>query len=162
MRELASGGGARRDALRRLSLRLFLVFLALAWASGILLHGRKLGFTPSSVRSYYLGSEEEFRAPASALGMLETTHAHLFAFGMSLLVLNHLMLLTALPERAKRALLVVSCGAALVSITSGWLVRFVSPAFAWLKLGSLALFHLSFLALLLVCFFGYRDGGGGA
>ena len=72
--------------------------------------------------------------------MLEISHFHLFAMGMLLLVLTHLVLFTPISNRAKAWLIVAPFAAALLDEGSGWLVRFVSPVFALTKIaGFLAL-----------------------
>ena len=64
--------------------------------------------------------------------MLEISHFHLFAMGMLLLVLTHLMLFVPLADRTK-AVADHRCRsvAALLDEGSGWLVRFVHPGFAY-------------------------------
>ena len=130
-----------------------LVFFGFVWVTGLLLYVEKIGFTPASVKAYYLGSEEEFRNPISYLGLLEITHFHFFAYGLSLLLLNHLMLFLPLSGGLKLFVVVVSFFSGLVNISAGWFIRYVSPQFVYLKIGSFILFYLSFLALLLLSFF---------
>ena len=107
----------------------------------------KMSLAPSSVVDYYLGSEDSFLPPRSAQGLLEISHFHLFAMGMLLLVLTHLVLFVPLAARTKAWLIVLPFVSALADEAAGWLVRFVSPHFAWLKVGGFLALQTS-LALL--------------
>ena len=66
-----------------------------------MLYFSKMSLSYGSVVEYYLGSEERFLTPRSYEGMLEVAHFHLFAMGMLLLVLTHLMLFVPLAGRTK-------------------------------------------------------------
>jgi hypothetical protein len=79
--------------------------------------------------------------------MLEVSHFHLFAMGMLLLVLTHLMLFVPLADRLKAWLIVVPFLSAGLDEGAGWLVRFGHPAFAALKVAGFLLLQGS-LALL--------------
>jgi hypothetical protein len=106
-----------------------------------------MSLAPSSVVEYYRGAEERFLSPRSYQGMLEVSHFHLFAMGMLLLVLTHLMLFVPLADRAKAWLIAVPFLAAGLDEGSGWLVRFGHPGFAPLKVAGFLLLQGS-LALL--------------
>lgn len=56
----------------------------------------KMSLAPQSVIDYYLGSEEKFTKPISYQTLLEVSHFHLFAMGMLVLTLTHLLLFTPL------------------------------------------------------------------
>ena len=77
-------------------------------------------------------------------------HFHLFAMGMLLLVLTHLMLFVPLPGRTKAWLITLPFAAALLDEGSGWLVRFLHPAFAWLKIAGFLLLQGSLGALVVL------------
>ncbi|PYQ19156.1 MAG: hypothetical protein DMF79_13300 [Acidobacteria bacterium] len=82
----------------------------------------------------------DFRPPRSAASMLETTHMHLPMMGMVLLFLTHLAIFVPAPRGAKIAFIVTAFTGAALEEGGGWLVRFVSPGFAALKVvGFLAL-----------------------
>src|SRR5262245_24596019 len=106
-----------------------------------------MGLTPASVVSYYRGNEKLYRSPRSYQGMLEVAHFHLFAMGMLLLVLTHLMLFVPLRDRAKAWLIALPFVAAALDEGGGWLVRFGHPAFAWLKIAGFLLLQGSFAAI---------------
>ena len=86
-----------------------------------------------SVVAYYLGDEAQFTQPRSYQGLLEITHFHLFAMGILVLTMTHLLLFVPMANRRKAIVVSVAFGAALTDEAAGWLVRFVSPAFAYLK-----------------------------
>lgn len=148
-------GGFESHPLMRLTLSLSLVLLFGFWLTNFGVYFSRMSLRPSSVASYYNGSEEEFRSPRSTESMLETTHMHLPAMAMVLLVLTHLTIFVPLPKRAKTALIVGTFSSAALQEGAGWLVRFVSPGFAALKvigfvgLQSGILFLLIALALFL-------------
>jgi len=102
------------------------------------------------VISYYLGSEENFIPPRSYQGMLEVSHFHLFAMGMLIVTLTHLMLMTDVPVRLKIWLNSLIYISALADEAGGWLVRFVHPLFAYFKIGAFILLEFSLAALLIV------------
>ena len=68
-------GGYQGQPLMRLTLGLAIGLLSLFWITNLAIFATRLGFTPASVASYYLGSEADFRAPRTAGAMLEVTHA---------------------------------------------------------------------------------------
>jgi len=157
MRSLAADGG-KQDASRRIFL-CFLVYILLHWVSSFWLYFAKLGFGYQSVVEYYLGCEEKFMQPRSMLGMLEVSHFHFFSAGLLLLTITHLLL--PLGKGAKRSLIYLCFGSALLDIISGWLVRFVHPTFAWLKITSFWCLQISLgwvIFILLVHFWSSGKG----
>jgi hypothetical protein len=133
-------GEMNRNRLLQAIVLLYSLYVALLWLTNALLYFSKMSLTPASVVLYYLGNEQQFTEPRSYLGMLEISHFHLFAMGMLLLVLTHLVLFIPLGNKTKVWLIVGPFLSALLDEGSGWLVRFVSPAFAFAKvLGFLAL-----------------------
>jgi hypothetical protein len=94
-------GEMSRNRLLQVIIAAYSVYVALLWVTNALLYFSKMSLTPSSVITYYLGSEQQFTEPRSYLGMLEISHFHLFAMGMLLLVLTHLVLFVPLSTRAK-------------------------------------------------------------
>ena len=129
-------GAYRSQLLMRLTLTCTLVFLAGLWATNALLYFHKMGLDPASVVQYYRGSEEEFAAPRSYASMLEVTHAHLAMMAMVLLLLTHLAIFIPWPLRLRVALVAGTFASGLLGEGAGWLVRFVHPGFAWLKIAA--------------------------
>jgi hypothetical protein len=133
-------GGFQNHPLMRLTLGLTLIFLTAFWITNFLLYFSKMSLTPGSVISYYLGSEEEFRPARSYQSLLEVAHFHLPVMAMVLLLLTHLVIFTPFSYRTKMGFIITTFLSGLFNEGASWLVRFVSPHFAWLKL-------LSFLTL---------------
>ena len=104
------------------------------WATNVALFFAKMSLTPSSIVAYYRGDEARYLQPRSWLGMLEISHFHLFAMGILVLTMTHLLLFAPLPNRFKLWGIHLSFAGALGDEAAGWLVRFVSPAFAYLKI----------------------------
>lgn len=154
-------GGFQSQALMRLTLALTLGMLLAFWVTNFGVYLARMSLHPRSVVTYYNGSEEEFRPPRSSESMLETTHMHLPMMGLVLLFLTHLAIFVPLPRPAKTTLIVATFVFAVFEEAGGWLVRFVSPSLAIVKvvgfvgLQSAILFLLAALAVFLV-----RGGNG--
>jgi|KBSSwiStaDraftv2_1062776.scaffolds.fasta_scaffold01595_2 hypothetical protein len=126
-------GGFQYNPLMRLTLSLTLLLLVGFWATNMGMYFSRMGLRPRTVVTYYNGSEEEFRPPRSTESMLETTHMHLPMMGVVLLLLTHLVIFVPMPRGAKVAFIVTAFASAAMEEGAGWLVRFVSPSFAVLK-----------------------------
>ena len=113
-----------RNRLMQVIVVLYSFYVALLWVSNALLYFSKMSLAPASVVAYYLGDEEKFLSARSYQGLLEVSHFHLFAIGMLLLVLTHLMLFVPLSGRWKAWLISLPFLAGLVDEGAGWLVRF--------------------------------------
>lgn len=141
-------GAYRSHLLMRLTLGCTLVFVAGLWITNVFLYATRIGLTPSSVVRHYLGSEAEFLPARTAGSMLEVTHAHLAMMAVVLLLVTHLAIFLPWPLRVRVALVLGTFGSALLSEASGWLVRFVHPGFAWVKIASFAGLQAGLLVLL--------------
>ena len=86
-------------------------------------------------------------------------HFHLFAMGMLVMTLTHLLLFLPLAPRIKGALVLTAFGSALADEGAGWLVRFVHPAFASLKVASFLILQASLLLILVALFRGVLRPG---
>jgi hypothetical protein len=139
-----------RNRLLQTIVVLYAVYVAALWLTNALLYFEKMGLTPASVIDYYRGNQERFLSPRSYQGLLEVSHFHLFAMGMLLLVLTHLMLFVPLADRAKAWLIAIPFFAAGLDEGAGWLVRFAHPAFAWAKITGFLLLQGSLAALIAV------------
>lgn len=139
-----------KNRLLQLIIVLFVVYVAVLWVTNALLYFHKMGLTYASVTEYYLGSEEKFLSPRSYQGMLEIAHFHLFAMGILLLTLTHLMLFVPLRAELKPWFVVVPFTAALVDEGGGWLVRFAHPGFAYLKIAGFLTLEASLAVLIVV------------
>jgi len=141
-------GEWNRNRLLQTIIACYAIYVAALWLTNALLYFDKMSLAPASVVAYYLGNEAEFRPPRSYQGMLEISHFHLFAMGMLLLVLTHLVLFVPVSVRTKVAMVATPFLAAALDEGSGWLVRFVSPAFAWLKVAGFIALQASLAALI--------------
>jgi len=147
-----------KNRLLQLIIVLFVVYVAILWLTNALLYFQKMGLTYASVTEYYLGSEEKFLPPRSYQGMLEISHFHLFAMGILLLTLTHLMLFVPLRSQLKPWFIVVPFSAALLDEGSGWLVRFVHPLFAYLKIVGFVTLEASLAVLVCVSLWAISAG----
>lgn len=140
-------GELNRNHLLQVIVVLYCAYVALLWVTNALLYFDKMGLTPSSVVGYYRGNEDLFLSPKSYRGMLEVSHFHLFAMGMLLLVLTHLVLFVPLRNSVKVWLIALPFVAAALDEGGGWLVRFVHPGFAVAKIAGFLLLQASLAAL---------------
>lgn len=139
----------RNNSLLKLIVVFTLVFLFFLWLTNLLLY-LKIGFSYQSIVDYYRGSEESFREAKSYLGLLEESHFHFFSMAIILVTLNHLMLFSKIESVWKLIIIVASYVSAFGDISAGWLVRYVNPSFAYLKLASVIVLQISFAALLVL------------
>lgn len=141
-------GGFQNKPFMRLTLLWTLLFLTGLWVTNFAMYFERMGLDPASVVSYYNGSEAEFRAPRSAASMLEVAHVHLPIMGIVVLMLTHLLIFAPFSDRVKFSFICSAFLSALLNEGSGWLVRFVDPGFAVLKVASFLSFQV-ILAFLL-------------
>ncbi|MBI2069540.1 MAG: hypothetical protein HYT79_02980 [Elusimicrobia bacterium] len=139
-------GGFQHNPHMRLTLLLTCLLLAGLWVTNGLLYFSRMGLTPQSVVNYYLGSEANFTLPRTYQSMLEVTHMHLPMMALVILLVTHLLIFAPFSDRAKKVFISGTFLAAFLGEASGWLVRFVNPVFAWLKI-------VSFVTL--ECLFGF-------
>lgn len=133
MRFVITGEWSRNRLLQTIVL-LYALYVIALWVTNALLYFHKMSLGYDSVVAYYLGDEERFLSPRSYQGLLEVSHFHLFAMGMLLLVLTHLILFVPVRPRWKAWLIAVPFLSGFLDEGAGWLVRFVHPGFAWLKI----------------------------
>ena len=145
-------GDFNNSRLLQLILIFTLVYVLFLWVTNLLIYSERIGFSSDAIVKYYLGSEDEFRNPVSYIGLLEGAHLHLFVFAMALLLVNHLTVFSNLNQFLKLFLIIGSFLSGLGDMSAGWLIRFVSPSFAYLKLWSFIAFQISFLILLVFSF----------
>ena len=149
MRFFVTGEQNRQLLLNSLIL-MFLGYILLLWISNGLMYFHKMDLTPASVVNYYLGSEEDFTQPKSYQSMLEVSHFHVFAMGMLVLTLTHLMIMTSLSISLKIWLSALIYLFTIADEVAGWLVRFVHPDFAYFKIASFLIMEASLAALIIL------------
>lgn len=143
-------GEQQRKALLNTLVLMFLGYVALLWISNALMYFHHMDLNPDSVVAYYLGSEEQFTQPKSYQGMLEVAHFHLFAMGILVVTLTHLMLMTDFSIHWKIWLSIATYVSAISDEAAGWLVRFVHPGFAYFKVAAFITLELSLAILIIV------------
>jgi len=159
-------GEWRENHLLRLILAAFLLYALVFWLTNWLLYFARMELSYASVVEFYRGAEEHFREPRSYIVLLEISHAHLFAMGILLLTVTHLLLFVPLPIPAKVLLIVGSFVGALLDETGGWLVRFAHPGFAYAKIAGFLTLQITLGIMLAVVGYGvartppnaYRNG----
>jgi hypothetical protein len=149
VRFVVTGEWSRNRLLQTIVI-LYAIYVAGLWLTNALLYFSRMGLTYSSVVVYYLGDEERFMPARSYQGLLEVSHFHLFAMGILLLVLTHLILFTPVSTRWKIVLIVVPFFSALLDEAASWGVRFASPLFAYAKIAGFLLLQTSLAALIVV------------
>jgi hypothetical protein len=105
----------------------------------------EMGLSYKGVVEHYLGSPEKFTHPKSIRGLMEVSHFHLFAMGIFLVALMHLLLFVPISGLFKMILIVAAFSSAFLDEASGWLIVFVSPIFAYLKIASFVTLQLSLI-----------------
>lgn len=143
-------GEQNRQLLLNSLIMMFLGYILLLWISNGLMYFHKMDLTPASVVSYYLGSEEDFTQPKSYQSLLEVSHFHVFAMGMLVLTLTHLMIMTNLSVVLKVWLSAFIYLSAIADEVAGWLVRFVHPDFAYFKIASFLILEISLVTLIIL------------
>jgi hypothetical protein len=129
-----------RNRLLKVIVSCFLAYTFILWVTNAGMYFAKMSLWPSSVVGYYLGDPERFLEPRTMTGMLEVLHFHSFAMGILLLTLTHLLLFVPLSMRTKAFGIAAAFVSAIADELAGWGVRFVHPAFAYVKV-------LAFLSL---------------
>ncbi len=159
MRFVVTGEWSRNRLLQTIVV-LYVLYVAGLWVTNALLYFNKMGLTYASVVDYYLGSEERYLTPRTYQGMLEVSHFHLFAMGLLLLVLTHLMLFIPASNTVKLWLIVLPFMAALLDEGASWLVRYAHPGFAYLKIAGFLLLQGSLAALVIISLWAVFVGSG--
>ena len=143
-------GEWNRNRLLQTIVVLYALYVILLWVTNALLYFDKMTLNPASVANYYLGNEAEYRSPRSYGGLLEVTQFHLFAMGMLLLVLTHLVLFTPLRGSTKAWLIAVPFLSGFLSEGASWLVRYGGAEFAIVKVFAFLLLQTSLLLLVVI------------
>lgn len=137
-----------RISLLKLIVVFFLLYVIVFWLTNALLYFHKMGLTYQSVVDYYLGTEEKFLQPRSYQGLLEISHFHLFSMGILMLTLTHLLLFVPLHPKWKALLICLSFGSAFLNEAASWLIRFVHPWYAFLKIASFLTLQVTLLVVM--------------
>ena len=137
----------RRLLAHRLPALAFAAFLVVIAGSAAVLFALKMGFGPGQVATYYRGDEATFAPARSLNGLLLVAVPHLVAIPLVLFAASHVVgWARVLSPGWYRALLGLSFGSAALTVAASFLVRFVAPELAWLKLAAFAGFEAGLLA----------------
>jgi hypothetical protein len=139
-----------RNRLLQVIVLLYAIYVGMLWVTNAALYFNKMSLAPSSVVAYYLGDAAQYTQPRTYQGLLEVSHFHLFAFGMLLLVMTHLMLFVPLSGRVKAWLISVPFFAGLLDEGASWLVRYGGESFAILKVAGFLLLQTSLAVLIVI------------
>lgn len=139
----------KRNDFLKIIIFFTLIFFLFLWITNVLLY-MQIGFNYSSIAEFYLGNEETFRPPKSYIGLLEEAHFHFFSMAILLVTLTHLVLFTSIGSGFKLALILISFISTFTEIISSWLIRYVNPVFAYLKLGSFFIMQISLLLMMAI------------
>lgn len=133
----------------------YLLLMWIVWGLGICLLGsafalfhQKIGWNISSAEQYYLGKEELFLNPKDFRGLSDISIPHFMAIAIYLMTLMHFITMHHL---MKLPLLLLAWISALLDNTCGFLIRYFSPHFIYLKYVAFLVFECS-LALVLYLF----------
>jgi hypothetical protein len=118
----------------RLVYSFFLVFIVGGLATTWSFQFHRIGLSYERIVAYYLGGEIEgqlfFQKNINAL--LEETHFHTFMMAVVFLILCHLFLATTASRKTKLFFILTTFVSHCFDMGGVWLVRIVSPAFAYL------------------------------
>ncbi len=129
-----TNGSFQFKPLMRITLIATLIFLSAFWVTTAVMYFSRMNLTPSSVVAYYRGSDALFTQPRTFGSMLEVTHGHLPVMALVALLLTHLFIFSGHSSRTKMAGVITLFASAFLGESASWLVRFVHPLFAWLKI----------------------------
>ncbi|MBM4387005.1 MAG: hypothetical protein FJ088_04650 [Deltaproteobacteria bacterium] len=134
-----NGNGTANHNGRLRGIMLFALINLLFVAVNAALFAKKIGFSITDIKRYYAGSPGDFMRPKSLEGLLETANVHFLAVSLYLLTLTHF--LSMIEFRGRGLLTAALFSSALVNISAGFLVRYASTEFAFIKLSSFLLFN---------------------
>lgn len=138
-----------RNRLLKVIVWCFLAYTVILWITNAGLFFAKMSLNPSTVVEYYRGNEDKFLQPRSLQGLMETLHFHAFAMGILLMTLTHLVLFVPISMRTKAFGIATAFSSGILGELSGWGVRFLHPAFAYLKIACFLLLEGSILWLVI-------------
>ena len=136
-----------RDA--KVFLTAFLLVLSIGYASGLSYVYLTTRMIPRGIAAHYAGSESEteMRFPKSPLELIQTTHNHVLSLSVVFALVGALLFGAEISARLRLALVVESFAAILTSFGALWLIRFVSPLFAWVLFASGVAMAVSFFTV---------------
>lgn len=110
----------------------------------------KIGFSYHKIVTYYVGGEMDGRMffAKNFNVLLEETHFHTFTMSVVFLILAHLTVATTIPRRLKIILILLGFFSTLFDIGGLWLVRYVSPLYAYVLMAAWIGLWLSYVPMI--------------
>lgn len=139
----------------RLVYSLFLVFVLGGLLTTWLLQFLRIGFGYERIVAYYLGGEinGQISFGKNFNLLLEQTHFHTFIMGLTFLVLSHLFIATSLRKGVKCFFILLTFFSTLCDIGGVWLIRYLSPLFAYLLMAAWIGSTAGYIAMILAPFY---------
>jgi hypothetical protein len=154
MKNFASGSFRLRDAPLeiRLVYSLFLFFVVAGLLTTWVLQFQRIGFGYERIVAYYLGGEvgDQISFAKNFNLLLEETHFHTFMMGAIFLILSHLFIATSLSKTMRDFFILLTFFASVFDIGGVWLVRYLSPLFAYLLMAAWIGLWLGYLPMILI------------
>jgi hypothetical protein len=154
MKNFASSSFRLRDASPeiRLVYSLFLLFVVGGLLTTWTLQFQRIGFSYESIVAYYLGGESggQLSFAKNFNVLLEETHFHTFMMGAIFLILSHLFIATSVSRSAKWFFIFLTFFSNSFDMGAVWLIRYLSPFFAYLLMASWIGLGLGYLAMIFV------------
>ena len=154
MKNFASSSFRLRDASLeiRLVYSLFLLFVMGGLLTTWLLQFQRIGFGYERIVDYYLGGETsgQISFAKNFNVLLEETHFHTFMMAAIFLILSHLFIATSVSRTAKWLFVLLTFFSNLFDIGGVWLIRYLSPLFAYLLMASWMGLWTGYAAMILV------------
>ena len=110
-------GEWNRNTMLRMVLLFFLVYVLLFWVTNWAVWLTKMDLTPDSVAAYYRGDPEaEFGQPPRPVAALsEQSHFHMFAMGILVMTLTHLLLFLPTAMKLKATMVGLTFGSGMLA-----------------------------------------------
>jgi hypothetical protein len=136
----------------RLVYSLFLLFVAGGLLTTWVLQFQRIGFGYEKIVAYYLGGETsgQISFAKNFNVLLEEAHFHTFMMGAIFLILSHLFIATSVRRSAKWFFILITFFSNFFDLGSVWLIRYLSPLFAYLLMASWIGLALGYLAMIFV------------
>lgn len=111
----------------------FLLLTLVGLATMAVFQWKHIGPGPADVAVYFRGGERDGAMVFAKTfrELAEMTHFHAFVMGIVYLILAHLVIATSAPDVVKRGAIVLAFVGLAGDLVGPWLIRFVSPVFAW-------------------------------
>lgn len=127
----------------------YVLLMILHLGTALFLFGMKLGWSPDSIQSFYLGDNQTYAVGRSRLGLIETAVPHLISIATTAFILSHFLLFV--PTVSTRTKLIIGALfpiSGLADIAAGFFILYYGSGFVFLKFASFIIFQLSYFVVL--------------